>query len=148
MRKVIILFCLFCINYIGFGKENCFRVAGERYGIEPVLLYAIAVSESSLNPAAIHINDKNGTYDVGIMQINSRWFPVLEKFGIKEDDLYNPCQNIMVGAWILAQCMHKLGVSWKAVDCYNKGPTKAKHLSKYTLKVHKIRKRVLSSSNK
>jgi soluble lytic murein transglycosylase-like protein len=97
----------------------CWDEAGRKYGISPQLLYAIAKTESGLNPKAINRGNTNGTYDVGIMQINSRWFPVLRKYGITERNLYEPCVNIEVGAWILAQNIQRHGNSWAAVAAYN-----------------------------
>ncbi len=40
------------------------------------LLRSIAEAESGLNPAAINRNS-NGTYDFGVMQINSSWEKIL-----------------------------------------------------------------------
>lgn len=96
----------------------CWQEAAERHGVNAHLLYAIARTESRLNPAAVNRN-KNGSYDVGLMQINSAWFPVLRKYGIVEQQLYDPCVNLHVGAWILAQNMQRLGNSWEAVGAYN-----------------------------
>ena len=112
----------------------CWEEAANRYQVNPYLLYAIAKTESSLNPSAINRN-KNGSYDVGLMQINSLWFPVLRKYGIDEEQLFQPCVNVHVGAWILAQNMQRLGNSWEAVGAYNSGKP---HLRlKYALKVYK-----------
>lgn len=96
----------------------CFEEAGNRYGISPQLLYAISKGESSFNPLAINYNT-NGTYDYGLMQINSTWEPALRKIGISWNNLADPCTNVMVGAWVLSQCIRDYGYTWSAVGCYN-----------------------------
>jgi soluble lytic murein transglycosylase-like protein len=112
----------------------CWEQAAERHRVNPYLLYAIAKTESSLNPAAINRN-KNGSYDVGLMQINSSWFPTLRKYGLEEKQLYDPCTSIHVGAWILSQNMQRLGNSWNAVGAYNS--SKPDLRLKYALKIYK-----------
>lgn len=82
------------------------------------LLYAIARTESGLNPQAIGCNT-NGSRDIGLMQINSAWLPTLASHGIGERDLFEPCTNIHVGAWILAGNVARLGYTWEAVGAYN-----------------------------
>jgi soluble lytic murein transglycosylase-like protein len=96
----------------------CYEEAGSRYGISPNLLYAISKGESSFNPIAINYNT-NGSYDYGLMQINSSWEPTLRKLGIPWAVLANPCANVMVGAWVLSQCIRDYGYTWPAVGCYN-----------------------------
>lgn len=99
--------------------NQCFVEAGKMYNIHPNLLWAIAKVESRFNPYAINRNS-NGTYDIGIMQINSSWLPVLKTYGLKDKrHLWNPCYNIHVGAWILGQCIQKYGYTWTAIGCYN-----------------------------
>ena len=112
----------------------CWDVAAEKYGINPYLLYAIAKTESGLNPLARNHN-RNGSVDIGLMQINSAWFPTLRKFGLDEQQLLDPCTNLQVGAWILAQNMRRLGNSWNAVGAYN--ASKPDIRLRYALKVYK-----------
>ncbi len=113
----------------------CFEQAGVYYRVSPSLLYAIAKVESGLNPYALNRNS-NGTYDIGLMQINSRWIPVLKRYGLYDGRyIWEPCYNTMVGAWVLRQCMERYGYSWKAVDCYNKG-SKARENSRYVWRVY------------
>lgn len=101
------------------ASDQCFIDAATRYKLNPVLLKSIAKVESNFNPRAVNRSNKNGSYDIGVMQINSWWVPRLVKYGIQEQHLYDACMNIHVGAWILAQEVAKHGYSWKAVGAYN-----------------------------
>ena len=96
----------------------CWDAAAQRYQVSSALLYAIARTESGLNPQAIGRNG-NGSRDIGLMQINSSWLPTLASHGINERDLFEPCINIHVGAWILAGNVSRLGYTWDAVGAYN-----------------------------
>lgn len=96
----------------------CWEDAANRYQVSSALLYAIARTESGLNPQAIGRNG-NGSRDIGLMQINSAWLPTLASHGIGERDLFEPCTNIHVGAWILAGNVSRLGYTWEAVGAYN-----------------------------
>jgi len=111
----------------------CWDEAAERYGINPHLLYAIAKTESGLNPTAYNRN-RNGTYDIGLMQINSSWLPTLRKYGVDEQRLLDPCTSIHVGAWILAQNFRRMGHSWDAVGAYNSSNPAQRR--KYATKVY------------
>ncbi|MEI6827678.1 MAG: lytic transglycosylase domain-containing protein [Desulfuromonadales bacterium] len=113
----------------------CYEEAGNRYGISPPLLYAISKGESSFNPIAINYNT-NGSYDYGLMQINSSWEPTLRKLGIPWGALADPCTNVMVGAWVLSQCIRDYGYTWPAVGCYNsRTPSKR---DRYAAKIARI----------
>ena len=97
----------------------CWEEAAQKYGVNAYLLHAIAKTESSLNPLAVNRANGDGTYDVGLMQINSSWLPKLKSFGITEKDLYQPCVSIEVAAWILAHNIRQYGNTWAAVGAYN-----------------------------
>lgn len=106
----------------------CWAEAGQRYGVSPQLLYAIARVESGLKPQAVNLThrQRTGSYDIGLMQINSSNFPALQRHGISEQDLYEPCTNIHVGAWLLAQSFAQHGISWEGVGAYNAACTQLK----------------------
>lgn len=105
----VLLFPCVCFGF-------CFEQAGREYAISPVLLETLARVESNLNPNAVNRNG-NGSFDIGLMQINSTWFTRLK---CREADLLsNPCANVMAGAWVLRHCLDTYGYSWQAVGCYN-----------------------------
>jgi soluble lytic murein transglycosylase-like protein len=101
------------------AAQACWEQAAQKYGVDAQLLYAIAKTESSLQPLATNRANANGSYDVGLMQINSSWLPVLKRYGIAEKDLYEPCVSIEVAAWILANNIRTHGYTWAAVAAYN-----------------------------
>lgn len=121
-------------NCFAVPYNECFVKASNVYKIPKELLIAIASVESSYNSDAINYN-KNRSYDLGVMQINSSWFNRLEKLGITEHALNDPCQNIMVGAWILAKNISTYGFTWIAIQHYNGSDTQLKYASKIYLKL-------------
>jgi soluble lytic murein transglycosylase-like protein len=112
---------LICLLAPFNSLATCWESVGDKYKIEPELLQAIAKVESGMNPVAINKN-RNGTYDIGIMQINSYHFPALEKRGVTEHQLKNDvCLSISVGASILSEMINIYGYNWEAVGAYNAG---------------------------
>ena len=63
--------------------------------------------------------ERTGTRDIGLMQINTSLLPKLASFGIREQDLLDPCTNIEVGAWVLSDAIRRHGDTWQAVGAYN-----------------------------
>ena len=66
------------------GAQACWEQAGQRHGVAAGLLYAMAKVESGLNPSAVNRShwDRTGSYDIGLLQINSRHLPLLARHGI------------------------------------------------------------------
>ena len=102
---------------------QCLLDAAIHYQISPVLIAAIIKTESNYNPKAVNIN-VSGSEDVGLMQINSEWLPRIAKLGYDRESLFNPCINIIVGTWVLAQEIRRFGYTWSAVGAYNAGPSR------------------------
>lgn len=106
----------------------CWQEAAQRYGVSADLLYALARVESNLDPRAAnrsHIG-RTGTYDIGLMQVNSSHLRTLARHGITETQLYEPCTNILVGAWLLSDAFARHGNTWNAVGSYNAACTQLK----------------------
>ena len=81
--------------------DGCFEDASKNVGVDVRILKAIALQESSMNPRVINSSNRDGTEDIGLMQINSTHLPFLEAAGVSRRDLFNACVNIHVGALIL-----------------------------------------------
>jgi soluble lytic murein transglycosylase-like protein len=101
-----------------FARAHCFDLAAQRYGVPMVLLQAIAQQESGGRAMAINVN-RNGSRDIGLMQINSGWLNTLARHGISERDLFDPCVSALVGAWILANNFTRLGYTTQGLGAYN-----------------------------
>jgi len=101
------------------AEAFCFNEAAERYSVAPELLMAISAEESGMNENAAPNWNKDGSYDVGIMRINSNWYHWSKTVRDLWPELEDPCTNVMVGAWILSKCISKYGYNWKAVGCYH-----------------------------
>lgn len=107
----------------GLALATCWEEAGRTYNVPVSMLKAIAKVESNMNPGARGKN-QNGTYDIGLMQINSSWLSQLKAYKLSEESLRDPCVNLKVGAWILAQNVSQYGWNWEAIGAYNVGCNK------------------------
>ncbi|PAV02437.1 hypothetical protein CBG25_10840 [Arsenophonus sp. ENCA] len=121
--KIKNLMWLFCLVISKLSLADCFDKAGSYYHIDPDYLRAIAWQESNFNPKAKNKN-KDGSFDLGVMQINSKTFNAIknEYPMLIENDLINhPCLNIHLGAMILTRNFASYGKNWLAVGMYNAG---------------------------
>ncbi len=126
-RKCVWMALLFPLWFSADLQANCWSYASQKFGIDRNLLIAIAQVESGMNPAAVNRNN-NGSYDIGLMQINSSHMPKLKQLGLSEEHLKrDPCASILVGASMLADMMKIYGYSWEAVGAYNAGTGKGRH---------------------
>lgn len=84
----------------------------KKYALPVKVFSYIAWRESRCNPGAVNAVwengqivwtlNKNGSYDSGLLQINSSWFKTLrDQFGYGPNDLFNPKVNALFASWIL-----------------------------------------------
>lgn len=100
--------------------NQCINEAGKHYRVDPDVIRAVILAESSGDPRAVNTSNPR-TKDLGLMQISTAyWMGELEPLGIRDQDLFKPCQNIVVGTWILhVYIKRKKGDVWKAVSAYH-----------------------------
>jgi soluble lytic murein transglycosylase-like protein len=103
------------------GPPVCLASASRLYNLPPAILWAVLDTEGGEIGQAVR--DHNGTYDIGPMQINSSWLPLLrDSFGIGPYELaYDPCLNVATGAWILKRYMLESGDVWRGIARYHSG---------------------------
>lgn len=98
----------------------CWNDAARRYNVDVGLLYAIARVESGARSGIVSGANTDGTYDIGVMQINSWHLRKLSRYGITEHRLRtDACLNVNVGAWLLSQSIRDHGLNWRGVGAYN-----------------------------
>lgn len=84
---------------------SCLLAAANTYQIPSSVLYAIMENEGGKMGEVSE--NTNGSYDLGIMQINSLWLPELAKhWGVSQTEaayavVNDTCTNFNVAAWIL-----------------------------------------------
>lgn len=136
--KTLMVAFLLILSGQSFALENrsCFSSAANKFHVDEVLLIAIAKWESSFNHRAVNRNT-DGSADYGLMQINSTHLPMLQRAGFSQNDLFDPCTNIYIGAYILYGCIQRHGSTWRAVGAYNAGSRKNREAArlKYVLNV-------------
>lgn len=97
---------------------DCINRAAIIYKIPATLILSVLKQEGGKNGDAI--KNKNGTFDYGVMQINSTWLPKIAAYGYTKDDMqYNTCKNISVGTWILSQSIANGKNLWAGVGDYH-----------------------------
>jgi len=112
---------------------ECINQAAVQYHVHATVIISIIKTENGRN--GIAVKNKNGTYDLGVMQINSTWLLKLKNKGITSEQIrFDPCVNVSVGAWILAQGIANTD-GWRGVGNYHSYTEK--HNAPYREKVRK-----------
>lgn len=107
----------------------CLMLASQTYSVPPAVMVGILQVEGG--NVGQQVQNTNGTYDLGPMQINTIWVPQLADFWgvdygtaarwIRDD----ACTNMGVAAWILRSHMEETGSLSQAIAHYHsKTPSK------------------------
>ena len=145
MRYIII--CIFCtLNLLATTKFDAYFVeAGKTYNVPPLLLKKIATIESGLNPKALGKN-KNGTFDYGLMQINTIHLKKYKhQYGMTEEQMMNPEINIHIGAKLISGIIAKHGFNFEAIGRYHSNTPE--HKQKWSKKLIKELKKTLEKND-
>ena len=127
MERFVRMAAVMTLALSGCAKA-CWDEAARAYGVDPWLLYGIAKVESALDPHALNLDHyrRTGSYDIGLMQINSRNLPTLVEQGVPPENLWDACTSIHIGARILREKLDHHGDTWEAVGAYNAACTRLK----------------------
>ncbi len=97
---------------------SCVNDAAVTYAVPAELILAIIFVEGGRN--GIAMANTNGTFDYGVMQINSSWLSKLIQFNTSAQQLqFDACENVMVGTWILKQNITNTPDLFKAIGNYH-----------------------------
>lgn len=97
---------------------ECINLAAVAYHVPAQLIISVLSVEGG--EVGMASPNSNGTYDYGPMQINSIWVDKLRPFGVTRHELqYDPCINVMVGAWILGTNIADSPDLWQGVGGYH-----------------------------
>jgi soluble lytic murein transglycosylase-like protein len=105
-------------NNINNMPISCINRAAVEFHVPATLIVSVlSIERGTIGTIS---RNKNGTYDMGLMQINSSWLPTLRKYGYSANDIiYDACKNVYVGTWILANNISKSNELWKGVGNYH-----------------------------
>ncbi len=98
-------------------------MASQAHDVPPALLTGIYRAEGG--KPGLAVENTNGSYDLGPMQINTIWLPELAKqWRINEEEAKirvrdDMCSNIDVAAWILRKHLNETNNLAKALEHYH-----------------------------
>lgn len=96
---------------------DCINNAAVAFHVPAAVILSVMAVEGGKN--GMVTKNKNGTDDLGVMQINSSWLTTLKAHHITKSDLQNdPCLNVTVGTWILAHDMAERK-GWQGIANYH-----------------------------
>lgn len=115
---------------------ECIALASKEFSVPPLAITLVMAAEGG-RVGSVRKN-KNGSVDMGPMQVNTIFSQVLGKYGITNHMVTNDlCVNIRVGTWHLKSEMNRVhGDLWKGIGNYHsRTPSFNK---KYVIKVKTI----------
>ena len=118
-------YCLISTLYIGLFipqqsfAYTCWDYVGQKFNVDPWLLFSIAQTESTFRNG-LKSRNSNGSYDLGLMQINIIHLPCFSKYGLNEEALrYDACRNVISAGSLLRQSINKYGYNIDGIGGYH-----------------------------
>lgn len=116
----------------------CLLLAANTYQVPPAVMIGIMHVEGGHVGQQVGPNS-NGTYDLGPMQVNTRWIPELARawnvdnrtahMAVRDDG----CVNVKVAAWILKKKISEAGSLYEGIGGYHSATPG--HRERYAAKV-------------
>lgn len=98
----------------------CVAQASQQYGVPAALIRSILDVEGG--GYGVDAKNRDGSDDMGWMQVNSRWLATFAPYGITRQILLtDACLNIQVGSWILRHYYLREADWNRAIRSYNTG---------------------------
>lgn len=124
---------------------ECVMDASRRFKIPVAIILTILDVEGG--EVGVRASNKNGTWDLGPMQVNTCHMEELKPFGISKYDLQtNGCLNVQAGTWLLRQLLNRHGKMLEAIGRYHSG--NQPHKSNYQRKAIKAYRQLKSNPMK
>jgi hypothetical protein len=95
--------------------------SSDEFDISPALAFALCWEESRFNPNAINRQNRDGSIDRGLFQLNNKSFPQLEI-----SSFYGVRSNARYGVGHLRSCLNAGGTEISALAMYNAGTGRVK----------------------
>jgi hypothetical protein len=95
--------------------------SSDEFNIPPALAFALCWEESRFNPNAVNRQNRNGSVDRGLFQLNNKSFPYLDI-----TTFYNISSNVRYGLGHLRHCLNSSSSEVSALAMYNAGTGRVK----------------------
>lgn len=130
-KKIFKIFGITCMTLcfviptnVYANNYTCWDYVGKKFNLDPWLLLSIALTESSFQNG-IKSKNSNGSYDLGLMQINTIHKTFFEKRGLSQYDLqYDSCKNVIAAGFLLRQSINKYGYNIDGIGGYHSNTPK------------------------
>jgi len=100
----------------GAGVAEAVLANADRFDIAPALAFSLGWEESRLNPLAVNTENRDGSIDRGLFQLNNRSFPRLDL-----QSFFSPAVNAYYAMGHLRHCLDIGGTEIAALAMYNAG---------------------------
>lgn len=129
--------------------EKCIQFNSDHFGVPKLAIQAILDVEGG--KVCTVSKNKNGSYDLGLMQINTiNLNQIKESYSdiTPADIACKPCLNITIGTWLLSQRINETNDVWKGIGHYHSRTPKYRdrYLKKISNAVSKIMKQQAHSN--
>lgn len=85
--------------------------AAREYRVDPFLIRALIWRESQFRPLTLGLAQEHGLMQIRPV-VGYEWAKATKTAGFKDDDLFDPTENIRVGTWYLGRAIHR----WRDSD--------------------------------